>query len=205
MKDPYQILGVSPNATDEEIKDAYRKLAKKYHPDLNQDKAYAEQMMKEINSAYDTIQKLRERNTNQDYNQNNNYGYHNYNNSNSSNESQFYYQIEQMIRMRNFYAAKSLLNNSPNHDSRWYYYNALASYGLGDIITAKEHIKIACNLDPYNPDYQRVADLINIQGQNGYTTRTYRPFRFFGFLFKLMLFSAVIRFLFSILYNCSFR
>lgn len=52
MRDPYEVLGVSPGATDEEIKSAYRKLAKKYHPDLNGGSAEAEAKMKEVNEAY---------------------------------------------------------------------------------------------------------------------------------------------------------
>lgn len=52
MRDPYQVLGVSPGATDEEIKAAYRKLAKKYHPDLNNGSAEADAKMKEVNEAY---------------------------------------------------------------------------------------------------------------------------------------------------------
>ena len=60
MSNPYTVLGVSPNATDDEIKEAYRKLAKKYHPDINPDKELAEAKMKEINYAYDTIKKMRE-------------------------------------------------------------------------------------------------------------------------------------------------
>lgn len=58
MTDPYKVLGVSPSATDEEIKDAYRKLAKKYHPDQYGDSPLSElagEKMKEINEAYDTI------------------------------------------------------------------------------------------------------------------------------------------------------
>ena len=58
MTDPYKVLGVSPSASDEEIKEAYRKLAKKYHPDQYADsplKDLADEKMKEINEAYDTI------------------------------------------------------------------------------------------------------------------------------------------------------
>lgn len=52
MRDPYEVLGISPGASDDEIKSAYRKLAKKYHPDLNGGSAEAERKMKEVNDAY---------------------------------------------------------------------------------------------------------------------------------------------------------
>ena len=57
MTDPYKVLGVSPSATDEEVTQAYRKMAKRYHPDLNPGDKNAEQKMKEINAAYDQIKK----------------------------------------------------------------------------------------------------------------------------------------------------
>ena len=62
MSDPYKVLGVSPNATDEEIKAAYRELARKYHPDNyvnNPLGDLAAEKMKEINEAYDQIQASR--------------------------------------------------------------------------------------------------------------------------------------------------
>ena len=55
ISDPYQVLGVSPDASDEEIKQAYRKLAKKYHPDLNPGDEAAAKKMQQINAAYDQL------------------------------------------------------------------------------------------------------------------------------------------------------
>lgn len=55
MKDYYEILGVDKNATSEEIKKAYRSLAKKYHPDLNPNNSEAEHNFKEANSAYEIL------------------------------------------------------------------------------------------------------------------------------------------------------
>ena len=65
MNNPYQVRGVSPDASDEEIKQAYRDLARKYHPDKYRDSELADlasEKMKEINAAYEKIQKLRSMN-----------------------------------------------------------------------------------------------------------------------------------------------
>lgn len=57
MTDPYKVLGISPGASDEEITKAYRKMAKRYHPDLNPGDKNAETKMKEINAAYEMLKK----------------------------------------------------------------------------------------------------------------------------------------------------
>ena len=67
MQDPYRVLGVSPDATEDEIKKAYRNLAKKYHPDVNNGSAEAEARMKEVNEAYSTVMKMRREGTSSGY------------------------------------------------------------------------------------------------------------------------------------------
>jgi DnaJ-class molecular chaperone with C-terminal Zn finger domain len=72
MQDPYKVLGVSPSASEDEIKKAYRELARKYHPDVNNGSTEAEQHMKEINEAYSTVMKMKREGTS--YNAQNGYG-----------------------------------------------------------------------------------------------------------------------------------
>lgn len=83
MRNPYEVLGVSPQATDEEIKKAYRKLSRIYHPDANinsPNKAQAEEKFKEVQQAYDQIMKEKQ----QGYSYRN---YGGYGNSGSANQS----------------------------------------------------------------------------------------------------------------------
>ena len=84
MQDPYRVLGVSQDASEDEIKKAYRNLAKKYHPDVNNGSPQAEAKMKEVNEAYSLIMKMRREGTtstssNYDYGQSSYGGYGSYN------------------------------------------------------------------------------------------------------------------------------
>lgn len=201
MSDPYQILGVSPTATDSEIKDAYRKLAKKYHPDIHPDKALAEAKMKEINYAYDTIKRIRASKTSYQSNSN----YHNSYANSSYSYNNNYRVVEEYIMRRDYYTAKAVLNNMDNYDSLWYYYSSIVNFNLGDFETARSQIDMACSLEPNNINYQRIRQ----QMYNTYqrTTRTYRtttfsPFRLFWWIIRFFLIMSFIRFILGFMFSC---
>ena len=152
MTDPYKVLGVSPSATDEEVKDAYRKLAKKYHPDQYADsplKDLADEKMKEINEAYDAITTQRKAGGGQGYNGA-------YNNVGAGGSSGFN-DVRSLIMSGRIADAEQILNGVPpqRRNAEWYFLKGSVLYRRGWLEEAKDHFSRACQMDPGNPEYQQ--------------------------------------------------
>lgn len=173
MKDPYQVLGVGPDATDEEIKRAYRALAKKYHPDANPGDEAAAKRMQEVNEAYDQIknpEKYRtQTQTGGGYSGYGGYGdpFGGYRQSRSYAEPEYdghYQAAYNYIRFRRYREALNVLDGMPNRDAKWYYLCALAQEGLGNQVTALEYMKRAVSMDPANGTYQQELNRMEYGG-----------------------------------------
>ncbi|MBQ3011548.1 MAG: J domain-containing protein, partial [Oscillospiraceae bacterium] len=146
MRDPYEVLGVDRNASDDEIKNAYRKLAKKYHPDLNPGDETAAEKMNEVNAAYDAIRN----GTVDQYGGDQQYGgYQSY-----AGSSQYQAAIH-YINAGQYQQALNVLESIPSHgrDAEWFFLSANANYGLGNRITAMDHAQKAAAMDPANLQY----------------------------------------------------
>lgn len=149
MRDPYSVLGVSPSATDDEIKKAYRELAKKYHPDVNSDDPTAADKMKEINEAYDTVMKIREsggsyQNTSGTY-----YG-------SSASDAANITRARTLIAQGRYAEAKIVLDSvSPaSRNAEWYYLNGVLLSKSGYYFDARANFEEAVRREPTNPQYR---------------------------------------------------
>ena len=194
IQDPYRVLGVPSNASDDEIKRAYRNLAKKYHPDVNHGSPEAEQKMKEINEAYDMI-------VNHKYTPGQNasgyqggyqsanqggyqrsggayqdpfggfggFGGYDYSGQrtsydNTANESSDMRAVRNYISSGHYSEALNLLSRITVRDARWCYYCALANEGLGNRVNALNYIQQAVRMDPGNYEYQEMLNRLQYGG-----------------------------------------
>lgn len=169
MSDPYAVLGVAPTASDEEVKAAYRRLAKKYHPDLNPGDASAAQKMNEINAAYDQIKNPQPQAESAGYGGWGGGGgaYAGAWQTREETERNELRAARNYIRSRHFTEAVTALSGVPygERDGEWYYLHAVASYNLGNRVAALDSARRACSLSPGNIMYQQLLDRIQNGGQ----------------------------------------
>ena len=156
MTDPYKLLGISPTASDEEVKKAYRDLAKKYHPDnyVGDPLAdLAEEKMKELTAAYDAIMDQRRGS-----------GFQQTNNANGQ-----YSDIRRMINQNRISEAEEILDGVPQYsrDGEWYFLKGSVFYSRGWLDEAYRHFDHAVQLDPNNQEYRMALQQMSWQRAHG--------------------------------------
>ncbi len=193
VTDPYSVLGVSPGATPEEIKKAYRKKAKEYHPDLHPNEPDIAEKMSEVNEAYDMLmnpekyskQKQQQYQQSRQYGSYGGYGQYTYGGFDFNDIFGNFYQeipstphimpedspeiikIISEINMKNYQNALILLSRIDNfkRNARWFYLSALANYGTRNTIAAFNQIQQALRSEPNNAEYQKVYMFLSRTGQ----------------------------------------
>ncbi len=169
MKDPYSILGVNKNATDDEIKNAYREMARKYHPDNYQDNPLSDlagEKMKEINEAYDAIMNSRR-------------GRKNTYDGNFTGEStaSSFPEVRSLISQNRLEQAQEVLDGVPvgQRNAEWYFLNGTVLYRRGWFDQAYTSFATACRMEPSNPEYRNALNRAQGQANAGYN-----PYRSYG-------------------------
>lgn len=176
---PYEILGVSENATDEEIKTAYRNLAKKYHPDNYANSPLsdvAQEKMKEINEAYDRINDMRRSGSSTGGYQRSSGGYSGtgaggYQRAGYTHTN--YPDVRRLIREDRLDDALQLLNGVANQlrDAEWYFLMGMVFSRKGWTEQAYSYFQTACRMDPSNQEF--LSALNNMNARRNYNSSGY--------------------------------
>lgn len=191
--DPYKILGLDRDASDEEIKRTYRQLVKKYHPDLNPGDEEAAKKMRQINAAYEQIKDPSKARPSASSYEESRGGYeyeYEYDPFGFGGWQRTYRRQEtsgdpyqraafNYIQFGRYREALNILSNSQNRDARWYYLSALANDGLGNQVTALEHIRRAVSMEPDNQEY--LSALEQIENGGAFYRRQAGDYRGFGY------------------------
>lgn len=167
--DPYKVLGITPQTSDDDVKRAYRELARKYHPDnyVNNPLAdLAEARMKEINEAYDMI--MNERSAKSSAQQD---GYSSGAYQKNTGNNSIYGQVRSAITSGNLAMAENLLSRLPARDAEWYFLMGTVNFRKGWYDEAQRCYTQACAMDPSNLEYRSALNNLNMGANYG----GYRP------------------------------
>ena len=164
---PYKVLGVSENASQEEIRKAYLALVKKYHPDRYADspmKDMANEKLKEINQAYELLTKKKESSGygGGGYGGYNTYGQNTYSQggywqnqgSYAGDYAREFSRVRSYFSQNNLNAARSVLDSIPLHNAEWHYLYGILYFRWGWYDQARQHLSMACSMEPGNIEYQ---------------------------------------------------
>ena len=162
-QEPYKVLGVSPDAGDDEIKRAYYALAKKYHPDnYSADNPLADlatEKMQQINAAYEEIQRMRAGGASGG----SQHSYRSGTGAGTGGTSAQYVQIRRMINANRFGAAETALEQIPMNEriAEWHYLRSVTLMHRGWVNDAMRELECACTMEPTNPEYQQAKQMFN--------------------------------------------
>ncbi len=158
---PYEVLGVSENATEEEIKKAYKELVKKYHPDRYQDNPLAdlaEEKLREVNEAYDILMKQKASKSTSSYN----YGYGGGSTGNGGTPD--YMQVRRYLDANNLNAAETILNGTRDRSAEWFFLAGMLSYKKGWYDDAVNKLRTATDMAPSNVEYRQAYGRLAAMG-----------------------------------------
>lgn len=175
MLNPYEVLEINRDATDDEIKKAYRELAKKYHPDNFKDNPLADlasEKMKAINEAYDEIQKERASSSSWAGTGNKNGNGNYYNASN-------FPRVRELIKSRRFSEAEIILDavGSNERNAEWFYLKGVLMSERGWFFDAQKNFETAYNYEPGNNEYRDAYYSIKNKSNNFYSNGGYSTAR----------------------------
>ena len=175
MRDPYSVLGVSQNASDDGVKKAYRELAWKYHPDNYQNNPLAdlaEEKMKEINEAYDTITKQRSGGYSGGSDRSYGGSYGGYQQSYAS-ANPAYARVRNLINAGDLNQAEQVLYEVGQKDGEWYFLSGSIAYRKGWLDEAMQNYARAVQLEPSNMEYRQALNLMQRGSAGGYRPAGY--------------------------------
>ncbi len=172
MSDPYKVLEISPDATDDQIKEAYRKMAKKYHPDNYAGSPIADlatEKMKEVNEAYDQILNDRKQGRRSGSSSGQSAGGA-WGGPNPGSGSSSFQDVRNLIMSGRIADAEQILNGVPTEgrNAEWYFLKGTVLYRRGWLEEAYNHFAHAVQMDPQNPEYQAAMNQLNAQRRGAY-------------------------------------